>query len=128
MDGGDPGQFEQYVVTNVIPESVRTTWNEWRQSLKKEGKSHLGNSNISDSVEMAGWGVEQAQERNREEASEFELQFRPLPFGTLPDMALSLSHYVEMSQTAPRHERGERQPVFPIRHSRTVTEPGGTLI
>ncbi|KAM0461125.1 hypothetical protein ACHAPV_004439 [Trichoderma viride] len=63
------GQFEQYVVTNVIPESVRTTWNEWRQSLKKEEKSHLGNSNISDSVEMAGWGVEQAQERNREEAS-----------------------------------------------------------
>ncbi|UKZ61970.1 uncharacterized protein TrAtP1_003231 [Trichoderma atroviride] len=63
------GQFEHYVVTKVIPESVRTAWNEWRQSLKSEEKSHLGNSNISDSVEMAGWGVEQAQERNREEAS-----------------------------------------------------------
>ncbi|PNP44086.1 hypothetical protein TGAMA5MH_04371 [Trichoderma gamsii] len=63
------GQFEHYVVTKVIPESVRTAWNEWRQSFKKEEKSHLGSNNISDRVEMAGWGVEQAQERNREEAS-----------------------------------------------------------
>lgn len=107
MVGGDPGQFEHYVVTKVIPESVRTTWNEWRQSFRKEEKSHLGSNHISDSVEMAGWGVEQAQERNREEASEFE----PLPpFGALPDMAIS--HYMEMSQTAPRHERGERQPLL----------------
>lgn len=29
----------------------------------------MGNDNISDKVEMAGWGVEEAQERNKEEAS-----------------------------------------------------------
>lgn len=79
MDGGDSGQFEHYVVTKVIPESVRTTWNEWRQSLRKEEKSQLGSNNISDSVEMAGWGVEQAQERNREEASESNPPLVPFP-------------------------------------------------
>jgi hypothetical protein len=111
FDGGGPGQFEHYVVTTFIPESVRTKWNEWRQSLKSEEKSHLGNNNISDSVEMAGWGVEQAQERNREEASEFEPNF-PLHPPLVP-FPIWLSHYVEMSQTAPRHEREEKQPGFP---------------
>lgn len=76
---------------------------------------------------MAGWGVEQAQERNREEASEFEQHFRPLLFGTLPDMALSLTTWKCLRQLHVM-ERGERQPVFPIWHPRTVSEPGGTLI
>jgi hypothetical protein len=73
MNGGK-GQLEHYVVSGVakfIPESVRTQWNEWRQSLKGEEKSHLGSNEISDKVEMVGWGVEQAQERNKEEASKF---------------------------------------------------------
>ncbi|UKZ91957.1 uncharacterized protein TrAFT101_006925 [Trichoderma asperellum] len=66
------GQLEHYVVSavaKVIPESVRMKWNEWRHSLKNEEKSHLGSNDISESVEMAGWGVEHAQERNKEEAS-----------------------------------------------------------
>ncbi|KAL6802961.1 hypothetical protein GGI42DRAFT_16952 [Trichoderma sp. SZMC 28013] len=66
------GQVEHYVVSAVskfIPESVRTRWNEWRESLKTEEKQHLGSNEISDKVEMAGWGVEKAQQRNREEAS-----------------------------------------------------------
>ncbi|KAL7780999.1 hypothetical protein V8C43DRAFT_247483 [Trichoderma afarasin] len=66
------GQVEHYVVSAVskfIPESVRTRWNEWRESLKSEEKQHLGSNDISDKVEMAGWGVEKAQQRNKEEAS-----------------------------------------------------------
>ncbi|KAL6889590.1 hypothetical protein HDV57DRAFT_333521 [Trichoderma longibrachiatum] len=66
------GQVEHYVVSAVakfIPESVRTRWHEWRQSLKKEEEQRLGNNDISDKVEMVGWGVEKAQERNKEEAS-----------------------------------------------------------
>lgn len=59
-------------VSKFIPESVRTRWNEWRESLKSEEKQHLGSNDISDKVEMAGWGVEKAQQRNKEEASEFE--------------------------------------------------------
>ncbi|KAL7793555.1 hypothetical protein V8C37DRAFT_378220 [Trichoderma ceciliae] len=66
------GQVEHYVVSaaaKFIPESVRTQWNEWRQSLKREEEKHLGSNEISDRVEVVGWGVEQAQERNQEEAS-----------------------------------------------------------
>ncbi|KAL7823245.1 hypothetical protein V8C26DRAFT_385853 [Trichoderma gracile] len=66
------GQVEHYVVSAVakfIPESVRTRWHEWRQSLKKEEEQRLGNNDISDKVEMVGWGVEKAEERNKEEAS-----------------------------------------------------------
>ncbi|KAK4072351.1 hypothetical protein Trihar35433_4415 [Trichoderma harzianum] len=57
------------IVSKFIPESVRTRWNEWRESLKSEEKQHLGSNDISDKVEMAGWGVEKAQQRNKEEAS-----------------------------------------------------------
>ncbi|KAK1247785.1 hypothetical protein MKX07_000673 [Trichoderma sp. CBMAI-0711] len=66
------GQVEHYVVSaaaKFIPESVRTRWHEWRQSLKKEEEQRLGNNDISDKVEMVGWGVEKAEERNKEEAS-----------------------------------------------------------
>ncbi|KAL6856477.1 hypothetical protein J3F83DRAFT_752677 [Trichoderma novae-zelandiae] len=66
------GQVEHYVVSaaaKFIPESIRTRWHEWRQSLKKEEEHHLGSNEISDKVEMVGWGVEKAQERNKEEAS-----------------------------------------------------------
>lgn len=75
MMGRQTGQVEHYVVSAVskfIPESVRTRWNEYRQSLKDEEEQHLGDNEISDKVEMVGWGVEKAQERNKEEASEFE--------------------------------------------------------
>lgn len=126
MDGGGLGQFEHFVVSKVskiIPESIREQWNQWRQSLKNEEKSHLGSNGISETVEMAGWGVERAQERNREEASEFE---RNIPPPLLVPFPIWLSHYVEMSQTAPRHERGETI-CFPLWHSRTVTEQGGTI-
>lgn len=134
MDGGDPGQFEHYVVTKVIPESVRTTWNEWRQSLKNEEKSHLGNNNISENVEMTGWGVEQAQERNKEEAS--ELNQNPPPPSPSPPLPLWYpSRYGSLTTSkclgqlhVMREGRGEKPPVFPIWHSRTVTEPGDTLI
>ncbi|KAK4071456.1 uncharacterized protein Triagg1_6117 [Trichoderma aggressivum f. europaeum] len=57
------------IVSKFIPESVRVRWNEWRESLKTEEKQHLGSNGISDKVEMAGWGVEKAQQRNKEEAS-----------------------------------------------------------
>ncbi|KAH6609681.1 hypothetical protein Trco_003027 [Trichoderma cornu-damae] len=66
------GQVEHYVVSAVskfIPESVRTRWNEYRTSLKNEEDKHLGSNEIGDEVEVVGWGVEQAQERNKEEAS-----------------------------------------------------------
>lgn len=53
----------------VIPESVRNKWNEYRDALKGAEQEQLGNGEISEHVEMAGWGVEEAEKRNKTEAS-----------------------------------------------------------
>jgi len=66
------GKIEHYVVSTAkqfIPESVRQKWHEYWQSIKSKEVETLGSDGISDKVEMAGWGVEEAQERNKEEAS-----------------------------------------------------------
>jgi hypothetical protein len=53
----------------VVPESVRNRWNEYRKALKESEQEQLGNGDISQRVEMAGWGVEEAEKRNKSEAS-----------------------------------------------------------
>ncbi|KAI1372886.1 hypothetical protein F4677DRAFT_237406 [Hypoxylon crocopeplum] len=66
------GEIEHFVVSNaskVIPESVRDKWHEYRKSMKSAEKEHLGNEEISEHVEMAGWGVEEAERRHKAEAS-----------------------------------------------------------
>ena len=64
-------------VKTVIPDSVRQKFHEVWSSLKKKETEHLCNDDVSDAVEMVGWGVEKAQERNQEEAS--MLHQRPPP-------------------------------------------------
>jgi hypothetical protein len=56
-------------LTHVIPESVRRTWNEWVAYFKKAEMEETGQDHVADAVDKAGWGVEKAQERHREEAS-----------------------------------------------------------
>lgn len=67
------GKIEHYVVSaikQVIPEPVQEWWHEnWRSVKQAEVRAH-GDDDISDRVEMAGWGVQEAQERNKKEASE----------------------------------------------------------
>ncbi|KAI0144239.1 hypothetical protein F4776DRAFT_653525 [Hypoxylon sp. NC0597] len=66
------GEIEHFVVSNVkkvIPQSVRNWWHEYREALKESEREHLGNGEISEHVEMAGWGVEEAERRNKAEAS-----------------------------------------------------------
>lgn len=53
----------------MIPESVKQTWHDWRVSMKKAEHEHFGNEEISDAVEMAGWGVEEAEQKNKMDAS-----------------------------------------------------------
>lgn len=38
--------------------------------MKKAEKDLTGEEHVSDAAEMAGWGVEEAQERNKKDASE----------------------------------------------------------
>lgn len=66
------GKIEHYVVSAVssmVPESVRHTAREYWHSIKNVEAEKLGDDGISEKVEMAGWGVQEAQERNKEEAS-----------------------------------------------------------
>ncbi|KAM0429378.1 hypothetical protein ACHAPT_006596 [Fusarium lateritium] len=72
------GKAEHYVVSSfkaMIPDSVREAWHQYWQSFKKAEVQALGDDDISDKMEMATWGVEKAQERNRADASEYP----PLP-------------------------------------------------
>lgn len=66
------GQLEHWVTSHIkqiIPESVKTWWHEYRAALTKAETQQFGSNEASEAVEMAGWGVEEAQERNRAEAS-----------------------------------------------------------
>lgn len=57
-------------VKQMIPDSVRETWHTYWQSFRKAEAKALGDDDISDKMEMATWGVEKAEERNRANASE----------------------------------------------------------
>ena len=50
---------------------MREFWSQHWSSVKEAEKEELGDDQISEKVEMAGWGVEEAQERHDEEASTF---------------------------------------------------------
>ncbi|KAI1099181.1 hypothetical protein F4804DRAFT_322571 [Jackrogersella minutella] len=66
------GEIEHYVISNVsklIPQSVRAWWHEYRAALRDAQQEQLGNEEMSDHVEMAGWGVEEAEIRHKAEAS-----------------------------------------------------------
>ncbi|RDW62698.1 peptide alpha-N-acetyltransferase [Coleophoma crateriformis] len=66
------GHWEHVVVTQVkaiIPESVKQTWHDWRESMKQAEHDVTGKEHINDGVEMAGWGVQEATEKNKRDAS-----------------------------------------------------------
>jgi len=66
------GEWEHIIVSNVkmiIPESVKSTWHEWRDSVKQAEHEAFGDEEISDHVEMVGWGVEEADAKNKRDAS-----------------------------------------------------------
>ncbi|GAW19766.1 hypothetical protein ANO14919_092560 [Xylariales sp. No.14919] len=63
------GELEHMIVSqvsNVIPDSIRDRWNEYRSELKKARQEQ---SNDDEQDEVVGWGVEQADQRNKTEAS-----------------------------------------------------------
>lgn len=63
---------EHYVVSNVkqlIPENVREWWHDYRAQMKQASREKLGEE-VTQNVEMAGWGVEEAEQKNKSQASE----------------------------------------------------------
>ncbi|TAQ84702.1 hypothetical protein B7494_g6976 [Chlorociboria aeruginascens] len=66
------GKWEHIIVSNVkkvIPDSVKQTWNEWRASMKQAEIKETGHTKVNEHVEMVGWGVEEAEEKNKKDAS-----------------------------------------------------------
>lgn len=75
-DGGltwkDTAAIEEWILSNVkrfVPDSVKEKWHEWRAAAKGVEKEELGDNHISEDLEKVGWGVEQAQERHKADAS-----------------------------------------------------------
>jgi hypothetical protein len=64
---------EEWVVSRlekVVPQGVKEWWHNYRQALKDRSKETIGEE-VTNGVEMAGWGVKEADERNKTEASRF---------------------------------------------------------
>lgn len=56
-------------IKKAIPDSVKTAWSEWRASVKEASSGIPGGEEIGEGIEMAGWGVEEADKKNKSEAS-----------------------------------------------------------
>ncbi|TGO09471.1 hypothetical protein BTUL_0164g00040 [Botrytis tulipae] len=66
------GEWEHTItssIKSIIPESIKTTFHEWRVAMQKASHDVTGSDKLGDGVEMAGWGVEEAEERNKRDAS-----------------------------------------------------------
>jgi len=66
------GEWEEVVVSNikkVIPESFQNSWHEWRESMRQARMQVPGGEQVGEGIEMAGWGVEEADKMNKVEAS-----------------------------------------------------------
>ena len=46
--------------------------------MKKAEREHIGGEEINDTVEMAGWGVEEAEQKNKMDASKCLSPFSPI--------------------------------------------------
>jgi hypothetical protein len=49
---------------------VKAFWRDYRQAVKEAEREHGGGSEINSGKETVGWGVKEADERNRAEAGE----------------------------------------------------------
>jgi len=56
-------------IQQIIPTRVKEFWREYRKALKEAENEEIGDNKISEDAEMVGWGVKEAEERNKEEAS-----------------------------------------------------------
>jgi N-terminal acetyltransferase 2 len=68
------GEWEHQIVSHVkaaIPDSVKKIWREWRTSMKQGQNDIPGGKQVEKGVEMAGWGVEEAEKQNKAKASTY---------------------------------------------------------
>jgi len=73
----ETGQWEDFVVSHVkalIPEKVKQTWRDWRKEARRKELEMTGDDDFSEGLEMASWGVEEADAANKRDASKFITQ------------------------------------------------------
>lgn len=73
---------EQWVMGHVramVPEGAKEWWREYSEALRGAEKEQLGDNSITDDMDKASWGIEEADERNKVEASEFRMGPPPFP-------------------------------------------------
>lgn len=66
------GRWEHAVVSRVaplIPAVVKGNWYAFKEWMHSTEEEITGKDDVSDVVDMAGWGVEEAQRENKKEAS-----------------------------------------------------------
>lgn len=66
------GEIEHRVVEKakaLIPNSIRERWHEYRKALTGVKGEDLGSDTVSEPVKMTDWGVEEASQRYKAEAS-----------------------------------------------------------
>lgn len=52
-----------------MPDTVKQKWHEWRKAVKDAELEFTGKETVNEGVEMAGWGVEEADAQNKKDAS-----------------------------------------------------------
>ncbi|CAG8958101.1 hypothetical protein HYFRA_00000446 [Hymenoscyphus fraxineus] len=66
------GEWEHAFLSTIkrlIPESVKQSWHEWRAGMKNAEAEISGASKVDQTVAMASWGVEEAEAKNKQDAS-----------------------------------------------------------
>jgi len=72
------GEWEHVIMSYVkrlIPESIKTKWHQYKESVKQAERQMTGKRDVTDHVEIAGWGVEEARERNKKDASKYSFSY-----------------------------------------------------
>lgn len=66
------GEWEDFVVSHakaLVPEKVKQSWRDWRKEMRKKELEITGDDDFSETLEMATWGVEEANAANKRDAS-----------------------------------------------------------
>lgn len=75
------GEWEHKVVSTIkqfIPAPIQQFWHDWRAAMKTTEKEATGDNEISEKVEMAGWGVEEAEKANSKADASVSFPLPPL--------------------------------------------------
>ncbi|KAH8590253.1 hypothetical protein B0O99DRAFT_664179 [Bisporella sp. PMI_857] len=66
------GEWEEKIISRIksaVPDAVKQQWSDWRKAMRRAEIDLTGDDHVSDGVEMASWGIGEAEKNNKSEAS-----------------------------------------------------------